>query len=99
MVPFLSILREPRYTMIDFERILRTKGITMRKQTTVRRRPGRRRGRSRTHSHRPAARKQSTLGLRLLLVGVLLVMGVWALMRVPPGLLILGSIAVLVVII
>jgi len=42
-------------------------------------------------------KNQSTTGIWLLLVGVLLAMGVWALSRVPPGFLIAGGIGVLVI--
>lgn len=65
----------------------------MRKQSSYRSRR-----QSRSQSRRPTARKQSTLGLRLLLVVVLIAMGIWALMRVPPSVLIGGSISVLLVI-
>lgn len=70
----------------------------MGKQTTMRKRSSQRRGRSRPQSRKPGARKQRPLGLWLLLVGVVLAMGVWELTRIPPGLLLLGTIAVLVVI-
>lgn len=50
---------------------------------------------SRTQSRKRVVRKQSTLGLRLLLVGVLLAMGVWLLLRVPPHIVLLVIIAIL----
>ena len=56
------------------------------------------RGRSRSQNRRPAAKKPSTLGYRLLLIGCLLVAGVWILMRIPSGFLIGGSIVVLILV-
>jgi hypothetical protein len=43
------------------------------------------------------SKKQSTTGLWLLLIGILLALGVWALIHIPPGFLIAGGILVLVI--
>lgn len=70
----------------------------MRKQTNTRKQSSQQRGRYRPRSRKPVAKKQHPLGLWLLLTGIVLAMGAWALTHIPPGLLVRGSIAVLVVI-
>jgi hypothetical protein len=71
----------------------------MGKHTNGRKRSSQRYNRSRSHRRKSARRKhQSTFGLWLLLIGILLAMGAWALTRIPPGQLILTSITILVVI-
>ncbi|HEU5378839.1 MAG TPA: restriction endonuclease [Ktedonobacteraceae bacterium] len=71
----------------------------MGKHTTIRRQSSSyRRGRSRAQRRRRQVRKQSTLGLRMLLIGILLAMGVWALMQVSSDLLIIGGIVCLLII-
>lgn len=70
----------------------------MSKRATAQKPSGRRRGQSHIQN-RPAASKQSTLVLRVLLVGVLLAIGIWVLLRVPPGLLILLLIVILLIVI
>src|SRR5258708_4416414 len=71
----------------------------MSKQTANQRQSGQSHGRSRSQRRRPPGRKQSTFGLRVLLVGILLAMGVWVLMQVPSGLLMTGVIVSLLVIV
>jgi len=65
-------------------------------------RSNRHRNQSGNRSRRRVVRKQNTLGLWLLLAGVLLAMGVWSLLRIPPDLLRqvgIGSVVLLLVIV
>jgi hypothetical protein len=95
----LGILKEKRYNMVNMKEHCKQKEeLQMGKQTNARKRPSQQRGRSRPRSRKSAAKKQRPLGLWFLLIGIVLAMGVWALTRIPPGLLVMGSIAVLVVI-
>ena len=66
----------------------------MKKRTSRQRQSGHRSGRSRTQNPKPP--KRQTRGIQLLLIGILLAMGIWVLIRIPPGFLVAGSFVILV---
>ena len=69
-----------------------------RRQTTGRRRSNHQRGQPGKQSRRAATRNRQTFGLRLLLIAVLVAFGLWALTRVPSGVLVAVGISLFAVI-